>query len=208
MRKIWPIVVAVAIIIGAIAGILAIANDWDTVERFLDWIYPQPLLILLTFAAVAFAGLYARERRRKAPKSYKQVSEEQKRARAEQEAEARQAVILIRNEIASNRRLVETGLERGGMQLRSSDEAWNTYSPVLARLPDAGGALAVAQEAHDAFAHLDSADLGIGISPAEAEFKAAIEKARTAEKDLDSLAFWIEGTRARWQVGGMFESDG
>jgi hypothetical protein len=102
--------------------------------------------------------------------------------------------------------LAEAALGKGGMQRQPADEAWATYRSVLARLPDTGGALAVAQEAYDAFAHLDAMDLGAGYSHiADDEFNAAIVKAKKAEMDLNSLAFWIEGPRARFQIGGMFD---
>ena len=209
----------IAAIVGIVVGIpslivalFAISDNWGKIETAAEAIYPLPLLLVLVLVTVGFAGLFANERRRKPPVeppiANLEISREPEGLGTEQKAEARQAVTLIRNEVASNRRLAVAAIGRGGMSLRRSNEAWVAYKGFLARLPDTSEPLAVAQEAYDAFEHLDALDIGAGYSNiADDEFNAAIEKAERAEASLNNLASWIEGTRSRWQIGGMFESD-
>ena len=61
-HKLWAFIAGAILLI---TGALGIAKGWDEVERFLEWVCPLPLVILLTLTNVALAALYARELRRK-----------------------------------------------------------------------------------------------------------------------------------------------
>jgi H+/Cl- antiporter ClcA len=108
----WAIIVGV---ITAVAGLLAIASEWETVERFLDWFYPLPLLISLCLALLGVTALFVRERGRTTPKTMREVSAEQKESREQWKVDARRTITLILNEVASNRRIAENSLSRGAL---------------------------------------------------------------------------------------------
>lgn len=195
----WAIVAGFVVFL---AGVVTISDQWDEVEQLLGWMFPLPLLILLLVSNAVFVGLYLHERRRKSPKTYGEVSAEEKEARRERKEETRLATTQVLNELASNRRLAEAALGKGGMSRTPATEAWIQHRGTLGRLRQVEGAYAAAVEAYDAFADLDSADIGAGYSHIEdGEFNAAIEKAQRAEEQLKSVQFAIEGPlRARWAV--------
>ena len=206
----WKIIVGVAIIIGAIAGVLAIADDWDKVERFLDWFYPLPLLILLSVALVVMSSLYVREHQRKKPKTYGELSfetrerteaEERREAQAQQKererAEARRTITLISNEVTENGRLAKKALGRGQLIRSFETENWVAHRHALAEIAGSQDACAAVAAAYGVFADLDRRP-AIGEFPSridDRDLGEAIKKAQTAAFELDDLAEIIEARR-------------
>jgi hypothetical protein len=200
----WAIVGGVVLVIGGVAAVLAIADDWSTVEQFTSWLYPLPLVILLALATGSLTGMYVRERRRTAPKTYGQLSADKKEQKARAKVEARRTITLILNEVASNRRLMETSSSTDPPSRFPQSENWIAHRHALAELPEASNAYALTTEAYDALADID--DLLRPLStrvPTNNELHAAAEKAGAAEAALRNLLGFIEGPRTRWAVSGV-----
>ena len=66
--------------LGGIAALLAITNNCDKVETFLDWFYPLPLLILTLCALVLMTVLFLRERQRKPSQVEVRIEQRQRHA--------------------------------------------------------------------------------------------------------------------------------
>jgi len=97
---------------------------------------PLPLIFALVLAFLLVTGLYVRERSRKTPKTMRQVSADQKDARDQRKAEARRTITLIKNEIASNRRRLQSAVGVGELTRTTEDENWVAHRHTLAELPD------------------------------------------------------------------------
>ncbi len=191
-------------VLGAIVALFAITDNWDKVETAADAIYPLPLLMVTLCAFVLVTSLYVRERRRKRPITYREASAEdrQRRERIEQKkAEARRTVTLIKNEVASNRRLMEAASSQDPPTKFTQRENWIAHGHVLAKLEDAGRAYALTVEAYDAFDVVDHLlTYPSARNPTTNELHAATGKAELAEAALENFLGFVEGPRTRWAI--------